>query len=72
MNSSFDDMIFLDANENPYQNDLNRYPDPKHNILKSKIASIKNVSKENILFGNGSDEILDLIFRAFLNLEKII
>lgn len=59
------DMIFLDANENPYQNDLNRYPDPKHNLLRSKIASIKNVSKENILFGNGSDEILDLIFRAF-------
>lgn len=57
--------IFLDANENPYENGVNRYPDPYQKELKNKIASIKGVSVANILLGNGSDEVLDLLFRAF-------
>lgn len=58
-------MIFLDANENPYGYGLNRYPDPQQIDLKTKLAQIKNTNTENILLGNGSDEVLDLIFRAF-------
>lgn len=59
------DMIFLDANENPFENGVNRYPDPQQNSVKNLVSEIKNISKENILLGNGSDEVLDLIFRAF-------
>jgi len=59
------EMIFLDANENPFENGVNRYPDPQQRILKAVLAKQKGVKPENILFGNGSDEVLDLIFRAF-------
>jgi len=59
------DLVFLDANENPFDNGLNRYPDPKQVMLKSVLSEIKNVSINNILFGNGSDEVLDLIIRTF-------
>lgn len=59
------DMLFLDANENPFENGVNRYPDPQQNDVKDLLSSIKNIRKENILLGNGSDEVLDLIFRAF-------
>ncbi len=59
------EMIFLDANENPYENGVNRYPDPQQRSLKSVLASQKGVSPQNILLGNGSDEVLDLLFRAF-------
>ncbi|WP_108868403.1 histidinol-phosphate transaminase [Aquimarina aquimarini] len=59
------DMIFLDANENPYQNGVNRYPDPNQTSLKTIVAKQKQLSEKNILMGNGSDEVLDLIFRAF-------
>ncbi len=58
-------MVFLDANENPYNNGLNRYPDPQQIKLKTKICEIQNVAIDNILLGNGSDEVLDLIIRAF-------
>ena len=58
-------MIFLDANENPFENGVNRYPDPQQNEVKKLLSKIKNIDKKNILLGNGSDEILDLIFRAF-------
>ena len=58
-------MIFLDANENPFQNGVNRYPDPQQNNVKSVLAKLKNVNTKQILLGNGSDEVLDLIFRAF-------
>jgi len=58
-------MIFLDANENPFENGVNRYPDPQQKDVKSMLSNIKNVPTENILLGNGSDEVLDLIFRAF-------
>ena len=59
------DMVFLDANENPFNNGVNRYPDPQQNALKSVLSNIKKVSKGHILLGNGSDEVLDLIFRVF-------
>jgi len=59
------DMVFLDANENPFENGLNRYPDPQQLSLKQVLAQQKNVQTENILLGNGSDEVLDLIFRVF-------
>ena len=58
-------MIFLDANENPFENGVNRYPDPQQRSVKSVLAAQKGVPQEQILLGNGSDEVLDLIFRAF-------
>ena len=58
-------MVFLDANENPFETGVNRYPDPQQRELKNRLAELKGVSSENILLGNGSDEVLDLIFRAF-------
>ncbi|MGS0528257.1 histidinol-phosphate transaminase [Zobellia nedashkovskayae] len=59
------EMVFLDANENPYENGVNRYPDPQQRGLKSVLAEQKGIAIENILLGNGSDEVLDLIFRTF-------
>lgn len=56
---------FLDANENPYNSPFNRYPDPLQKELKNSISAIKNVPVENIFVGNGSDEAIDLLFRAF-------
>ena len=60
-----DDFVFLDANENPFNNGLNRYPDPLQRNVKSILSEIKNFPAKQILLGNGSDEVLDLIFRAF-------
>ncbi|MBQ7787445.1 MAG: histidinol-phosphate transaminase [Alistipes sp.] len=57
--------IFLDANESPYENGYNRYPDPHQKALKAQIAAIKGVAAENIFIGNGSDEAIDLVFRVF-------
>ena len=57
--------VFLDANENPYNTPNNRYPDPLQRELKALIAPLKGVKEENIFLGNGSDEAIDLIFRAF-------
>jgi histidinol-phosphate aminotransferase len=57
--------VFLDANENPFPSDYNRYPDPQQWKLKEKISSIKNINIEQILLGNGSDEPIDLLIRAF-------
>ena len=59
------DMVFLDANENPFQNGVNRYPDPQQSSVKVVLAKQRNVNPNQILLGNGSDEVLDLIFRAF-------
>ncbi len=58
-------LVFLDANESPFQNDLNRYPDPQQVLLKTKLATLKQVLPNQILLGNGSDEVLDLLLRAF-------
>ncbi|MBC8004641.1 MAG: histidinol-phosphate transaminase, partial [Verrucomicrobia bacterium] len=57
--------VFLDANENPFNNPYNRYPDPLQWTLKEKIAAIKNISPDRIFLGNGSDEPIDIIYRAF-------
>ena len=63
--------IFLDANENSFGSPLtkwyNRYPDPLQWELKRKIAGIKSIAAENMLLGNGSDECIDLLIRAFCN-----
>jgi histidinol-phosphate aminotransferase len=57
--------IFLDANENPYPSPYNRYPDPLQWRVKEKLAAIKGVNPEQVFLGNGSDEAIDLIIRAF-------
>lgn len=57
--------VFLDANENPYNGPNNRYPDPLQWELKKNLSRLKGVSPEHIFLGNGSDEAIDLIFRAF-------
>ena len=67
---AINDMIFLDANENPFENGVNRYPDPQQLTVKKVLATIKNVNNKNILLGNGSDEVLDLLFRAFCEPNK--
>jgi histidinol-phosphate aminotransferase len=59
------DMVFLDANENPFQSGVNRYPDPQQSNVKVVLAKNKGVNPNQILLGNGSDEVLDLLFRAF-------
>ena len=64
------EMIFLDANENPFENGVNRYPDPNQNNVKQLLSEIKGIDKRNLLLGNGSDEVLDLIFRAFCEPHK--
>ena len=68
------EMIFLDANENPFDNGVNRYPDPYQRSLKSLLSEQKGVSENQILLGNGSDEVLDLMYRAFCepNTDNII
>ena len=58
-------MVFIDANENPYDNGLNRYPDPQQRKLKELLAKQKALGTQQILLGNGSDEVLDLLVRAF-------
>jgi histidinol-phosphate aminotransferase len=57
--------IFLDANENPFETEYNRYPDPYQRDLKKKISFIKQIPVDRIFLGNGSDEAIDLIIRLF-------
>ena len=57
--------VFIDANENPYSNGVNRYPDPLQEQLKQLIAPLKGVAVDSIFLGNGSDEAIDLPFRIF-------
>lgn len=57
--------VFLDANENPFNDPLNRYPDPLQLEVKEKIMALKHVPVENIFLGNGSDEAIDLVYRCF-------
>lgn len=57
--------IFLDANENPYNNGINRYPDPHQKALKAKVEEIKGISADSLFIGNGSDEAIDLVYRVF-------
>lgn len=60
-----DDLIFLDANENPYDSGINRYPDPKQAELKQAIGNWLKVNPSRIFAGNGSDEVIDLAIRAY-------
>lgn len=57
--------VFLDANENPYNGPINRYPDPLQEKVKERLAPVKGVRPEQIFLGNGSDEAIDLIYRVF-------
>jgi histidinol-phosphate aminotransferase len=57
--------VFVDANENPFPNGFNRYPDPLQLSVKESISKIKNVRPTQIMLGNGSDEPIDLIYRIF-------
>jgi len=57
--------VYLDANENPYNAPFNRYPDPLQWAVKEKISGVKGIAKDNIFLGNGSDEPIDLVYRAF-------
>ena len=59
--------VFMDANESPFDNGYNRYPDPSQAKLKRRIAEIQGVDVQNIFVGNGSDEAIDLCFRIFCN-----
>jgi len=57
--------VFIDANENPYPSPYNRYPDPLQRRVKEELSKLKGVKPENIFLGNGSDEAIDLLIRAF-------
>jgi histidinol-phosphate aminotransferase len=60
-----EEAVFLDANENPYNSPFNRYPDPLQIKLKNRISEIKGIAPDNLFLGNGSDEAIDLLIRAF-------
>lgn len=70
--------VFLDANENPIgsitDENWNRYPDPYQLMLKEKLAKVKGVKPDQVFLGNGSDEPIDLLFRAFCEpqLDQVI
>lgn len=57
--------VFIDANENPFNNGINRYPDPLQEQVKRLISPLKEVPEQNIFLGNGSDEAIDLPYRIF-------
>ena len=57
--------VFLDANESPYHDPYNRYPDPLQQEVKVALSRVKAVPAENIFLGNGSDEAIDLVYRIF-------
>ena len=57
--------VWLDANESPYENGVNRYPDPHQKALKTVLSEFKDIPMDQIFVGNGSDEAIDLVFRIF-------
>ncbi len=57
--------VWLDANESPYDNGYNRYPDPHQRALKAMVSQLKGIEPERIFIGNGSDEAIDLVYRVF-------
>ena len=57
--------VYLDANESPYNSSYNRYPDPLQERLKERISQVKKINPSRIMLGNGSDEVIDLVFRIF-------
>lgn len=64
------EMLFIDANENPFPSGYNRYPDPYARNLRAKLSEIKQIPEANIMLGNGSDELIDLLFRLFCEPQK--
>lgn len=64
--------IFLDANENPYNNGINRYPDPHQKALKSRISEIKGIAAGSLFLGNGSDEAMTLCTACSASRERAI
>lgn len=64
--SVFDQYLWLDANENPFPNGANRYPDPYQTALKQRLSELWSVSKEELFIGNGSDEVLDLLMQLLV------
>lgn len=62
--------VFLDANENPYNKPLNRYPDPLQLDLKEKLSKVKRIPSNKIFLGNGSNEAIDLVYRIFCEPQK--
>lgn len=67
--NEFEAPVLLDANENPF-GEFNRYPDSTHKKLRNKLATIKNISSDQIAIGNGSDELIDLIIKVFCEPRK--
>lgn len=67
-------LVYIDANENPNPTAFNRYPDPHQHTLKQRLSEIKQVPEDQLFIGNGSDEVIDLILRAFCEpgLDQII
>ncbi len=59
--------VFMDANENPFNDPYNRYPDPMQRELKTQLMKVKGVPEDMIFLGNGSDEAIDLAYRVFCN-----
>lgn len=57
--------VYLDANENPFETGLNRYPDPLAAAVKKELSDLKALPEDQIMLGNGSDEVIDLLFRIF-------
>jgi histidinol-phosphate aminotransferase len=62
--------IYLDANENPYKTEYNRYPDPDQRLLKEKISALFGIQPDQLFLGNGSDEAIDLLIRSFCEPNK--
>lgn len=63
--------VYLDANENPFPNGYNRYPDPHNKRIKEKVSSMRRIGTDRIFVGgNGSDEPIDLLFRVFCEPRK--
>ena len=60
-----ENVIRLNANENPYNKPLNRYPDPLQLELKKTLSALKKIPTDNIYLGNGSEEAIDLVYRIF-------
>ena len=59
--------VYLDANENPFSNGKNRYPDPHQRLLRNALSQLKDVESSMVFTGNGSDEVIDLLMRVFCN-----
>lgn len=64
--------VLLDANESPWETGRNRYPDPKSTTLREQLGHLRNFDPEQIVFGNGSDELVDQITRIFCSANDAV